>query len=441
MRQVIFYLFFICWQFNFAQNPNLQKVDAFISRLDQTNQAMGNLAIFQDQKLAYTRAWGYTNLEIRDHANPETAYRIGSISKTFTATIILQFIEENKLQLNTPLSEFFPKIPQSDSISIKALLNHHSGLKNITAQPDYLNWHNTSQSQDDLLNRIINNGLDFKPGSKAAYSNTNYILLTFIAESITHTSFAELLQTRITSPLHLKRTKVGGPIHSNKNEAYSYLFTDGLWKHTTETDMSVPQGAGNIISNAKGVGQFLIDLFDESVLSDSLFTKMITPEDGFGLGIFKIPFRDKTGYGHNGGIDGFRSIAVHFPNENTTVVLLLNATRIDPNAILISILNLYYGYPYTIPSFAKITQPEQYTGKYSSPDFPLQLTISVKSGNLITQATGQSPLVMIRQSEHTFTYPSADVTLEFYPKKKQVKLTQYGKSYLFTKAPSVHAKN
>ncbi len=430
MKHFMFLLILVFSDTLFAQNTNLQKIDQYIAQLNATDQAMGSVAISQDGKLIYTNAFGYTNVEIRDRANPETLYRIGSISKTFTAAIILQLVEEGKISLQTPLSNFYPQIPHAQRITVEQLLNHHSGLANLTDVDDYLDWYTTPQSKIDLLNRIQQAGTDFAPGTKAEYSNTNYILLTLIAEDIEHKDFSEIIQKRITTPLQLKRTQVGSKIKSNHNEAYSYSFEDGVWKRTPETDMSIPLGAGNVISTPKELNRFFSDLFNHKLLNDSIFNKMITPQDGFGLGLFKIPFRDKISYGHNGGIDGFRSIAVYFPKEKTAISICLNATRIDVNDIILGILNLYFGYPYTIPSFSKITSSEQFTGTYSASDFPLKISTSVESGNLYLQATGQSKIPMIRQSKTVFIYPTISLKIEFSPEKHQLKLTQNNKTHL-----------
>ena len=149
-------LFFLLFSpvFLWSQNFNSQKLDSLLDRIDAAEKAMFSLAIHQDGKPIYTRAVGFADVESEEKANPKTMYRIGSISKTFTSTIILKLIEEGKLSLDTKLSTFYPELPNAEEITIKYLLNHHSGLFNFTNEENYTSWMQIAKSKEELLKII-----------------------------------------------------------------------------------------------------------------------------------------------------------------------------------------------------------------------------------------------------------------------------------------------
>src|SRR5699024_4346010 len=133
------------------QNFNEAKLDSLINYLSDENQIMGNVSIYQNGAEVYHKAFGYRDVELRIQANPHTLYRIGSVSKTYTAAVIMQLIEENKLRLDTKLKEYFPEIPNASEIDIEQLLSHRSGLVNFTNDPDYVNWAKESKTREELV--------------------------------------------------------------------------------------------------------------------------------------------------------------------------------------------------------------------------------------------------------------------------------------------------
>ncbi|MBN2522845.1 MAG: beta-lactamase family protein, partial [Bacteroidales bacterium] len=340
--------------------------------LTVTNQkGMGSISIFEDGKEVYQNAFGYADFEDSIPATAKTKYRIGSISKSFTASIIMQLIEENKLTLETKLGDFFPEIPNANAITIEQLLRHRSGLYNFTNSEAYPNWMEEPKTEAELIEIFIENGTVFEPDEKMEYSNTNYVLLSYIAEKIENKRFSDILEDRITRPLKLNNTYYGGKISPDKNEALSYTHVNN-WELATETDMSVPAGAGAIVSNPTDLNKFYNLLFDGEVVSDNSLEEMKKLVDNFGIGMFQMPFYDKRAFGHNGGIDGFRSNIAYFPDDNASIACTFNGLAMSMNDILIGALSIYFGKEYSLPEFkpALILKSEEldiYPGVYSSP--------------------------------------------------------------------------
>ena len=194
-KNIFFFMGFLC---SFAINSqvfNSKKLNSLFRVIESNNQGMGAVAILKKDQPVYFKSIGYSNVQKGKIANRNTKYRIGSISKTYTAAIIMQMIDEKKLTLNTYLKSYFPQIPNADKITIEDLLRHRSGLYNITNQKDLRTWITKKQSRKKMLARFEKHTVEFNPKEKTSYSNTNYILLSYIAEEVDKKSFASILKT------------------------------------------------------------------------------------------------------------------------------------------------------------------------------------------------------------------------------------------------------
>lgn len=167
-----------------AQNLDNQKLDSLFTIIESNERGMGSISIFQNGKEVYQKSYGYADLENKVKENASTKFRIGSISKTFTATIITKLVENKELSLSTKLSNFYPQIKNADKITIAHLLQHRSGIANFTSVVDYMQWNTEEQTNEQIIDRIVSGGVSFEPNERFEYSNSNYALLTFIAEGI-----------------------------------------------------------------------------------------------------------------------------------------------------------------------------------------------------------------------------------------------------------------
>jgi CubicO group peptidase (beta-lactamase class C family) len=371
-------------------------------------------------------------------ATPDTRSRIGSISKMFTGVMIFQLIEEKKLTLDTKLARYFPSVPNAGKITIAQMLGHRSGIHNFTDDDNYLQWNTQSKTEKQMLEIVSGHPSEFEPGSKAEYSNSNYLLLGYIIEKITGQSYAANLGKRIVSKLGLKNTAVGGKTKPEKNESFSYQFA-GNWEQESETDMSVPGGAGSLVSTASDLTRFAQALFSKKLISAASLSQMKDIKDGYGMAMFRFPFYEKSGYGHTGGIDGFSSILCYFPADSVGVAYISNGGTYPINDILIGVLSIYYKKPYTIPDFSSKTveltekELEPLVGTYASSDIPLKVTITRNGTQLMAQATGQNSFPLEATAKDKFKFDPAGVEMEFFPDKKEFVLRQGGGSFRFSK--------
>ncbi len=416
-----------------AQQLNKAKMDSLFALIEANNKGMGSLSIFKDGEEVYRKSIGYANLTNKQPLNENTIFRIGSISKMYTATITMKLIEQEKLKLETKLSEFFPEVPNAENITIEHMLRHRSGIYNVTNAPEYFTYMTQSVSGKQMVEKIAKYESLFTPGEKAEYSNSNYLLLTYIAEKITGKKFPDLLQEYISKPHQLRYTKYGSKIDPKKNEALSYAKTSD-WVPAPETHMSVPAGAGAIVSTPSDVNKFLHLLFNGKIVSPNSLELMMNIQDGFGLGMFEMPFHNQKTYGHGGGIDGFSTLAGYFPEEKVSIAYFSNGVMLPVNDIFVGAASIYFDLPYELPDFrdAITLKPEeldQYLGVYSSPTFPLKITISKNSNTLYGQATGQSAFPLEAYDTNKFRFEQAGIQIEFSPEAGKLILKQAGAMY------------
>ena len=210
----------------------------------------------------------------------------------------MQLVEEGKLSLDTKLSKFFPQVKNADRITIEHLLGHRSGIYNFTNEAGYYSYMTEKRTRDQMLKMISEFRPDFEPGSKYAYSNSNYVLLGYIIEDVNGSSFSDALDKRIVQKLDLKHTHYGKKIVSANNEAYSYRFQNGNWTKTEETDMSIPHAAGAVVSTPTDLTHFLHGLFNGKLVSSKTLASMTEIKDGYGKGLITFPFGTKQAFGH-----------------------------------------------------------------------------------------------------------------------------------------------
>lgn len=418
-----------------ATAQEFKKLDSLFNNLEAANKFIGSAAIAKNGKIIYAKQTGFIDAENKIKPDINSKYRIGSITKMFTSALILKACEEKKLKLDQSVSEFFPQLQKGSIITIENLLNHSSGIHNFTDNENYFDWDNAPITQKALLDTIYKGGFDFEPGARSEYSNSNYVLLTLILEKIYKKSYGEILKSKITVPFSLNNTYVGSHANPSKNESFSYSFKNNKWEKLDETDMSIPLGAGCLVSNVGDLVKFSRALFSGEIIKDSSLIKMETVKNNYGLGLFKIPFYQKTGFGHSGGIDNFSTILYYFPKDEVTVVILSNGGTYSTNSVSIAMLSEMFGREYDIPSLEALSFTEndlkKYTGVYSSDDIPLKITISNSGTELIGQASGQSSFPLMPGPTNVYSFDEAGIKIIFEPVNQTMILQQRGKEYKF----------
>jgi CubicO group peptidase (beta-lactamase class C family) len=426
---VLFTLAFIAA--GYAQSPDKVKLDQFFDRLAEKNKAMGSVLMAKDGKALYTRTIGYSQINGAEKRplTAATRFRIGSVTKMFTATMIFQLIEQGKLKLTDTLSQFFPEIPNAGKITIEHILAHRSGIHDFADGSGKSN----PREQSKVLATIAKGGPDFEPGTKFAYSNSGYIILGYIIEKISGKTYREALQTMITSKIGLKDTYAGeGLTDVSKQESFSYGYFGG-WKQQAATHLSVPGGAGALISTPADLIQFVQALFDGKLVSQRSLQQM--KQDKLGMETFT--YNGSTFYGHGGGIDNFGAWLAYQPEEKLAMAYTSNAKVYPVPKIVEGVFAIYGNKPFEIPSFETVAvRPEvleKYVGVYSTPGAPIKLTVTRDGTTLFIQPPGESPVPLEAVAADKFKLEGAGMEFEFDAAKNEMKQKRGSRERVFTK--------
>lgn len=413
-----------------------KKLDAYFNALDR--HFMGSIVVQQDGKTIYQRSMGWADLENQIPATAETQYRIGSVSKTFTAVLVMKAAAEGRLSLSDSIAKYFPdaKIPNAEQITIDQLLQHRSGLVDITNDKpyEYYTYFTTPQTRQQILERVAAAGTNFQPDSEYRYCNTGYNLLGYILEYVWGKPYAEIINDQIVSLLDLRHTRYSEAIDPQRGDARSYTLLDS-WQVQPETDASVAIGAGALASTPADLARFGEALVGD-VFGDNIFEQMKQVRDAYGRGLVQFTYGDHIGYGHAGLIDGFSSKLVVF--DNVTIAYCSNGTDYDTNLIIPAVLDALNGKTIEIPDFDRYVQltSEQlasYAGTYKCDALSMEVTVSVAGSRLSVQAIGQQSFPLDAVSADQFENAIVGVAITFAPDRKTVILKQAGQEFEFAR--------
>jgi CubicO group peptidase (beta-lactamase class C family) len=436
MKKSLSILFLFLSLSTFAQEIRFARIDSLLNYLYENDKFMGSLCIRQGDEVVFKQAYGFYDATKGLRANGATKYKIGSISKTFTATMIMQLVEEKKILLNTKLNRFFPKIDQSDKITIEHLLYQRTGIKDYAnADAKLTDVLGKPNAKELILKKIENYSSMFEPDSQHEYSNSNYFILGLIIEKSTKKSFAENLKIRISDKLELKNTYyTNEKTDVTKRESYSYTFNGEYWDKIDEWNNDIAFSSGGIISTPEDLTKFIRSLFKGNLVTPASLELMKTLKDTYGMALIRFPFGERKFYGHNGKIEGFGSTMGYYEKDDLTISLIVNGENYSQNDIMIGILSIYYKLPYPFPNFKKLDAEliQKYSGTFASKDIPLKITVFEKEGNLLAQATGQPSFPLTFSRDDVFVFAAAGIEMEFTSSTSFI-LKQGGQKFNFTK--------
>ncbi|MDB5323203.1 MAG: Penicillin-binding protein 4 [Phycisphaerales bacterium] len=300
-----------------------------------------SLAVIRDGKVEKLAAYGLANVELNVPASPQTVFQIQSITKTFTSAAILMLNEEGKLALEDPIGKHLEGTPDTwKPITLRHLLSHTSGIK------DFINEPNASirldVSEADVLRATAPRPLNFQPGDKYAYSNTNYHLLAMVIRKITGKSFGDFLKERIFTPLEMTSTRIVSLSEIIPNRAAGYAWENGkLHNGHYVAESILGYGGGGIVSTAQDMAKWAIALDGEKLLKKATLESAWTPaklNDGsnstYGLGWGTGGVNGHRTVGHTGAhMTGFTSAIIRYRDDNLSIIVLTNSRTADPSAI------------------------------------------------------------------------------------------------------------
>jgi CubicO group peptidase (beta-lactamase class C family) len=365
------FLMLVLIQTSRAQTATAKKIDSLIQAYVDLNKFNGSILVARGGKILLQKGYGLKNVVQQTKNDKNTIFQIGSITKEFTATIILQLAEQKKLSLDDKLSKYYPGFPKADSITIINLLTHTSGISDYTHVPYFLQQSEKHTDEHQILDTLQNRPFDFSPGQKYSYSNSGYMLLAFIIQKICGQPYEAVIRQRIFIPAHMQNSGFNytGLISANKAAGYTE-FSAAETEEGPAIDSSQFIGSGEIYSTVGDLYKWNKALQENKFISSRILQQAYQPFKGqYGYGWELDTAFGKTLVGHSGGMFGFRSKMTRVVQDDIFIVLLANESD-DPylQTITKDVLAILYKQHYTLPFkplHLNADEINAYTGKYA----------------------------------------------------------------------------
>lgn len=391
----------------------ISKVDAIVTKKLQEPGGVGlSIAIARGSNIILAKGYGLAEVEHDAKADAETIFRIGSVTKQFTAAAIMRLVEQGKLTLDDDMTTYLPDYPtQGHTVTIRHLLTHTSGIKSYTSVEDFWKFGQARElTHDELLAYVKDVEFDFAPGEKFLYNNTGYYLLGMIIEKVAGVPYCQYLQDEFFTPLGLTRTRCGSNTDIIHNRAQGYEFNADVLSNDAPIGMNNPGAAGILISTAHDLIVWDQALMNGKVVSEDSLKQMTTPytlSDGTDTGYgFGLGMRDLEGHrriGHGGGINGFNSLLGYFPDDDLYVAVISNSQGVSAPEIARAITMAALGIENTFADLAPSPDDiERFSGMYVLGSTGLEAKIFEKGGFLFMQATDQSAIKLLYQGQGEF---------------------------------------
>ena len=380
---------------------------------------MGAVLVAEDQTILLDKGYGSANLEWNIPDSSSTRFRLGSLTKQFTAAGILLLEERGKLKTDDPVKKYMPDAPTAwDKITIYNLLTHTSGIPSFTSFPDYRSTEATPTTPEKLVARFRDKPLEFQPGEKWEYSNSGYVLLGYLIEKITGQSYKDFIQKNIFKPLSMNDSGYDSNTTIIPHRASGYTPGPNGPTNAGYIDMTIPLSAGALYSTTEDLLRWEQGLFGGKLLSAASLKKMTTPfKNDYACGLIVRNRNGRTIIEHAGGIEGFNTHLSYYPEDKLVVAVLGNLNGSAPTELAAKLASSVHGETVVLPSERKaIAAPKEvlarYVGTYQlTPAFSIAVTL--EGDQLMAQATNQPKFPLFPESETRFFLKVVDAQVEF----------------------------
>ena len=401
----------------FAQD--MARMEQVVQTSVQNNTFMGTVLVARGSDVLLSKAYGSANLEWEIPNTIATKFRLGSITKQFTAASILLLEERGKLKVADQVKTHIPDAPSAwDGITIYHLLTHSSGIPNFTSMPDYPKLRPFASPVAKTLEAFRDKPLDFAPGEKMSYSNSGYLVLGHIIEKVAGTSYSAFVKENIFSPLGMKDSGFDSNSEIIPRRASGYSPSPNGPTNAGFIHMTIPHAAGSLYSTTEDLLRWELALFDGKVLSATSLQKMTTPfKDDYAFGVVVRTLNGRKSIVHGGGIEGFNTSMTHYPDSRITVIVLSNLNGPAADQLGRSLGAIAHGGTVKLTSERKeIVLPAKtmatYVGNYDMPSGAV-FAVTLDGDRLMGQLTGQGSNQLFPESETAFFLKAVDAQIDF----------------------------
>ena len=380
----------------------------------------GTVLVARGTDIVLSKGYGAANLEWDIPNTPATKFRLGSVTKQFTAASILLLEERGKLTLDDPIKKHVPDAPAAwDTITIFNLLTHTSGIPNFTSLPEYTSLKLQDTPVAKTIASVRDKPLDFAPGERMSYSNSGYLVLGYVIERVSGGSYEKFVTDNIFTPLGMKDSGYDSNTRIIPHRAAGYMPSPSGPINAGYVHMSIPHAAGALYSTTEDLLRWEQGLFGGKVISTASLAKMTTPfKSNYALGVVVQTASERKVVQHGGGIDGFNTFLAYYPDTKVTVAVLANINGNVPGQMAAKLADVAHGVTVTLTSERKeITLPvatlQKYVGTYEvAPGVHMMMRLA--GDHLTTQLTGQQPIPVFAESETKFFLKAVEAQLEFF---------------------------
>jgi len=393
--------------------------DTVIAPYVDAHRFMGAALVARGDQIVFSKGFGSANLEWNVPNTPSTKFRLGSITKQFTAASILLLEERGKLKIDDPVKTYLPDAPAAwDRITIHHLLTHTSGIPNFTSFQTYRTMEPFAMTPEKIVATFSDKPLDFAPGDKFSYSNSGYVLLGYLIEKITGGSYESFVYQNLLAPAGMKDSGYDSNASIIERRAAGYASGPNGFANAGFIHMSIPHAAGALYSTAEDLLRWQEALYGGKILSAASLKKMTTPfKNDYALGVYVRTDNGRRSIGHNGGIEGFNTAVAYYPDTKTSVVVLSNVNGAAPDELVGKLGRIAHGD--AIPAATEHKQTTvarttlaSYVGTYEmSSSFKIAITLD--GDQLFEQPSGQARLPIYPESDTKFFLKTIDAQLEF----------------------------
>jgi CubicO group peptidase (beta-lactamase class C family) len=402
-----------------APSDNLERMQRDIALRVANQQFMGSVLVAKGHRILINRGYGWADLEWHAPNGPDTKFRIGSITKQFTAAAILLLQERGMLRVDAPLRTYLPDTPKAWSdVTIFNLLTHTSGIPDFIHLADYPNLETLPLQPEQLIAKIRDKPLDFAPGSDRAYSNSGYLLLGLVIEKVSGQSYARFVKENLFKPAKMDDSGYDAQSAIILGRASGYTSGASGLENAAYIDMRVPFAAGGFFSTTGDLLRWERALFGGRILSRASLEQMLTPfKQNYGLGVVIRPFEGDTVVEHSGSIEGFNTRLMHGARNDVVVVVLSNVSGPMADQLAVDLFKIVQGVDVELISDRRVIhlRPamfERYEGYYEFPDGD-PVRVWRDGDRLLAQLQGESPVEFFAQNEHEFFAKAIDAQITF----------------------------
>jgi len=381
----------------------------------------GSVLVSQRGNILLQKGYGFKNFANHSLNDEKTIFESGSITKQFTAVLILQLQEKKLLSVQDKISKYIPDYPNGDSITIENLLTHTSGISNYTNDSSFLKTGlNKPLTPDGLLQLFKNKPLDFSPGKKYNYSNSGYAVLGYIIEKVTGKSYFTVMRENILQPLHMDHSGFDFKSLKNPDKATGYLRLTAKTQQTASIlDSSISYAGGALYTTIQDLNKWDRALYSGEIISKAALEPAFTPHlAGYGYGWIVDSAYNKKVLLHDGGIFGFESFVVRIPEDEICIILLDNHSCKRLAKVAEEINAILNNQPYEFPSLHKEIDLDsatliRYVGEYQlGPKFIVK--IAFEDGQLLVEAAGQGKVELYPELDNFFFTKIINLQIEFF---------------------------